>query len=65
MSALGLVMAAIYGHVRFALYARLSRAVAAQDWPAGGAAMALLRRWVGINLALGIAVTALAVLRVQ
>ena len=63
MAALGLVMAAIYGHVRFALYPRLARAVGAKEWPAGGAAMAQVRMWVGINLALGVAVIALAVLR--
>jgi uncharacterized membrane protein len=65
MAGLGLLMAAIYGHVRFALYPRLARAVAAQDWPAGGAAMAQVRRWVGINLALGVLVTALAIPQVH
>jgi uncharacterized membrane protein len=63
MALLGLVMAAVYGHVRFALYPRLVRAVAAQAWPDGGAAMLQLRRWVGINLALGVVVIVLAVLR--
>ena len=63
MALLGLVMAAVYGHVRFALYPRLARAVAAQAWPDGGAAMAPLRRWVGINLALGVVVIVLALLR--
>jgi uncharacterized membrane protein len=63
MAAGGVVMAAIYGHVRFALYPRLARAAAAQDWPAGGAAMQSIRRWVAGNLALGVAVIALAVLR--
>ena len=36
MATLGLVMAAIFGHIRFALYKRLQRAVAATDWPTGG-----------------------------
>ena len=54
MATLGLVMMAIFGHIRFALYPRLRRAVAASDWPAGGQAMASIRRWVGINLALGV-----------
>ncbi len=63
MAAAGVVMAAIYGHVRFALYPRLARAVAAQDWPKGGAAMQSIRRWVAGNLALGVAVIALAVIR--
>jgi uncharacterized membrane protein len=56
-------MTAIYGHVQFVLYPRLAHAVAAQAWPAGGTAMAAIRRWVGFNLALGVLVTALAVLR--
>lgn len=63
MAALGLLMAAIYGHVRLVLYPRLARAVDVKDWPAGGAAMAPLRTWVGVNLALGVLVIALAVLR--
>jgi uncharacterized membrane protein len=61
MALLGLAMAAIYGHVRWALLPRLLRAVAAQEWPAGAAAMAGVRRWVGINLALGVLVTAVAI----
>jgi uncharacterized membrane protein len=63
MAVAGVVMAAIYGHVRFALYPRLARAVAAQDWPSGGTAMQSIRRWVAGNLALGVVVIALAVLR--
>ncbi len=53
MTVLGLLMAAVYGHVRFVLYPRLAQAVARQDWPAGGAVMAQFRRWVGANLVLG------------
>ena len=56
MATLGLVMMAIFGHIRFALYPRLQRAVATSDWPAGGQAMVGIRRWVGINLALGVLV---------
>lgn len=53
MLALGLVMMAIFGHIRFALYTRLTRAVAAADWPAGGTALASIRQWVLVNLVLG------------
>lgn len=53
MAALGVLMMSIFAHIRFALYKRLDRAVAAQDWPAGGAALASIRTWVGVNLALG------------
>ena len=53
MAALGVLMMSIFAHIRFALYKRLDRAVATQDWPAGGAALASIRTWVGVNLALG------------
>lgn len=56
MTVLGLVMMAIFGHIRFALYRRLQRAVAAKDWLAGGAALASIRTWVGVNLAIGVAI---------
>jgi uncharacterized membrane protein len=62
MAALGLLMAAIYGHVRFVLYPRLAHAAAAQDWPAGGTALAAIRQWVGFNLGLGVVVIAVALL---
>lgn len=54
MAVLGTLMVAIFLHMRFALYARLSRAVAAADWAAGGVAMAQIRRWVAVNLTLGV-----------
>ena len=63
MGALGILMIAIFGHIRFALFKRLTRAVGASDWPAGAAAMAKIRLWVNVNMALGVAtVTAALVL---
>lgn len=59
MLALGLAMVAIYLHVYFAPWRRLRAAVAAQDWPAGGKALAGIRRLVGLNLLLGLLVVAL------
>ncbi|MCK7499314.1 MAG: CopD family protein [Comamonadaceae bacterium] len=56
MAALGLVMIAIFGHIRFVLYARLGRAVGTGRWPDAAAALMAIRRWVGVNLALGVAV---------
>ena len=53
MSVLGLLMMGIFAHIRFALYPRFSRAVIAAAWPAGGAALAGIRVWVLVNLALG------------
>ncbi|MGE0100009.1 MAG: CopD family protein [Hydrogenophaga sp.] len=58
MATLGIVMMAIFGHIRFALFKRLGRAVASSDWPAGAAALASIRTWVGINLALGVFIIA-------
>jgi uncharacterized membrane protein len=63
MAVLGTLMVAIFMHIRFALYPRLSRAVAASDWPAGGAAMAKIRLWVGVNLGIGVAVLLVTLLR--
>ena len=63
MAVLGVVMVAIFMHIRFALFKRLGRAVAASDWAAGGAALAKLGRWVSINLGLGILVLLLTLVR--
>ena len=54
MAALGLLMIGIFGHIRWVLYPRLSRAVAASNWPAGAAAMAQIRGWVSVNLGIGV-----------
>ena len=62
MATLGLAMMAIFGHIRFALFGRLRRAVAASDWPAGGMALASIRSWVGVNLALGVVVIVVTLL---
>lgn len=56
MALLGTLMVAIFLFIRFALYPRLARAVAAADWPAGGAAMAQIRQWVALNLGLGVVI---------
>ena len=62
MAGLGVLMIAIFGHLRFALYERLTRAVVACEWPAAAAAMAQIRRWVSVNLALGVIVIAVVLL---
>jgi uncharacterized membrane protein len=54
MNGLGSLMIFIYLHVFFAPYQRLKRAVVAQDWPAGGKALAQIRVLVGINMTLGL-----------
>jgi uncharacterized membrane protein len=63
MAVLGLAMVAIFMHIRFALYKRLSRAVAASDWPAGAAALGQIRLWVSVNLALGLVVLLFTLMR--
>ncbi len=62
MATLGLLMMAIFGHIRFVLYKRLQRAVAASEWPAGGAALASIRLWVLANLFLGLVIIAVLML---
>jgi|TARA_B110000305_G_scaffold241025_1_gene313497 uncharacterized membrane protein len=62
MAALGIVMVLIFGHIRFALYKKLDRAVTAADWIAGGAALASIKLWVGINIALGISIVGITLL---
>jgi len=54
MFGLGILMMLIFMHVFFAPYARLKRAVAAQDWPAGGKALGQIRVLVGINTLIGL-----------
>ena len=58
MSVVGVLMIAIFGHIRFVLFKRLDRAVQAGDMAAGGTALASIRQWVGVNLALGLALVA-------
>ena len=62
MAVIGIVMSMIFMHVYFAPFGRLKRAVAAEDWKAGGAALNQIRMLIGINLALGLVNVAVAVL---
>lgn len=54
MAGIGYLMALIFAFIFFVPYAALKKAVAAQDWPAGGAALNRIRVLVGTNLALGL-----------
>ena len=63
MAALGVAMVAIFLHIRFALYGRLARSVAASDWGAGGMALAQIRTWVSVNLGLGVLIVLVTLLR--
>lgn len=62
MAVLGLLMIIIFGHIRFSLFKRLGRATAASDWAAGGVALASIRTWTGINLAIGVLTIAVTLL---
>ena len=63
MAVLGVVMVAIFMHIRFALYKRLSRSVDASAWAAGATALGQIRLWIAINLSLGLLVVAVALMR--
>ncbi|MDP3224657.1 MAG: CopD family protein [Rubrivivax sp.] len=63
MAVLGIAMVAIFMHIRFVLYKKLARTVAASEWAAGDAALARIRTWVSINLILGILVLLVTLLR--
>ena len=56
----GYVMMLIFFHVFFAPFKRLKRAVAAEEWAAGGKSLVQIRKLVGINLSIGLAVIAIA-----
>lgn len=58
MTVVGLVMVAIFAHVRFVRFRQLQAAVQASQWPAAAVALASIRRWVVVNLALGAGLSA-------
>lgn len=60
MTGSGAVMIAIFVFVASSPFAALKRAVAAEDWKAGGAALNRIRQMVGVNLVLGLATIAVA-----
>lgn len=60
MLGIGLLMTALFGHIRFAAYPRLRRAVEAATWPAAGAALNGIRQTVLVNLVLGVLVFVVA-----
>lgn len=62
MATLGILMALVFGHIRFVLYKRLTSAMTAEAWPAGGAALASICTWVMVNLAIGLLIVAVTLL---
>ncbi|MWV13094.1 DUF2269 family protein [Pseudomonas sp. R-28-1W-6] len=63
MIGLYLVMLALFLRIQFLQLPVLRRAIAAQDWPNGGAALGRIRKLVGINLLIGLGLVAIAGLR--
>ncbi len=53
MLVLGIAMILIFGHIYFASFKRFKRAVAQAQWPAAGAAAALIQKMVLLNFVLG------------
>ena len=62
MTVIGVLMSVVFMHIYFAPFARLKRAVAAEDWKPAAAALNQIRILVGGNLALGLINVAVAVL---
>jgi uncharacterized membrane protein len=60
MMGLYIAMLALFLRIQVLQLPELRRAVAAEDWPNGGAALGRIRRLVGINLLLGLLVVAIA-----
>ena len=58
-----LVMLALYLKIQALRWPELRAAMLAEDWTAGATALAAIRRLVGANLSIGIAITVLATLR--
>ncbi len=56
MTLLGSLMLLIFLHIRFALYQRMSRAVAAQDVALALSHLGQVRTWVSANLAIGVVI---------
>jgi len=54
MQGIGLVMMGLFAYIYFVPYRKMGQALATKEIPAAGAAMAVIRRIIGINLALGL-----------
>ena len=62
MTVIGIVMSVIFIYIYFVPFGALKRAVAAEDWKSGGAALGTIRMLVGTNLLLGLINIAVAML---
>ena len=62
MAVLGVVMVATFFHIRFALFKRFNRYVGGSEWESAGLALTKIRRWVFINLLLGVVIVVVTLL---
>ena len=62
MFGLGVLMMAIFGHIYFGPFRRLSRFVLAADWPASANQLNQIRLLVTINMGIGFAIIAIVFL---
>lgn len=63
MFGLGVLMMAIFGHIRFGPFRRLARCVTAADWPGAAAQLMQIRLLVAVNMGIGFGILALMFLR--
>jgi uncharacterized membrane protein len=63
MMGLYVVMTALFIRIQALMLPELRTAVAEQDWPAGASVLGRIRRLVGINLLVGLAVVVIAAAR--
>ena len=63
MMGLYVVMTALFIRIQALMLPELRTAVAEQDWPAGASVLGRIRRLVGINLMVGLALVAIAAAR--
>ncbi|HMQ72081.1 MAG TPA: CopD family protein [Rubrivivax sp.] len=64
MTALGIVMAVVFAHIRFVLFPRMGQALAQRRLPDAAAALASIRGWVVVNLVIGSAIVVAVVVAV-
>ena len=58
MAGLGVLMMAVFGHIRFGPFKRLGRCVNAADWPAAATQLDQIRLLVTVNMGIGFGILA-------
>ncbi len=62
MATLGIVMMIIFFIIRCRLYPPMAKAVSTADWPLAATALARVRKWVTVNMILGLIVIVVALM---